>query len=260
MTLGPAWLVLPTFNEAGNLERIVRAVLPVLDRSRADGHRVLVVDDGSPDGTGAIADRLAAEHDAVEVLHRPAPQGLGPAYLAGFDHALEHGAGLVLEMDADFSHDPADVERLIAAVADGADLALGSRYAPGGGVTDWGLVRRLVSRGGCLYAQAVLGVPVRDLTGGFKCFRREVLEAIDLPTVRSRGYAFQVELTYRALGEGFRVVEVPITFRDREVGVSKMTWRIAREAVWLLPQLRSRRPRGAPDTVGVTGGPVRSAR
>ena len=250
MTLGPAWLVLPTFNEAGNVERIVRAVLPVLERSRAEGHAVLIVDDGSPDGTGAIADRLAAELDAVEVLHRPAPQGLGPAYLAGFAHALEQGAGLVLEMDADFSHDPADVERLIAAVADGADLALGSRYTAGGGVADWGLVRRIVSRGGCLYAQAVLTVPVRDLTGGFKCFRREVLEAIDLPTVRSLGYAFQVELTYRTLHGGFRVVEVPIVFRDREVGVSKMNWHIAREAVWLLPQLRRRRPRGAPDTVG----------
>ena len=250
MTLGPAWLVLPTYNEAGNVERIVRAVLPVLERSRAEGHRVLIVDDGSPDGTGAIADRLAGELDAVEVLHRPAPQGLGPAYLAGFAHALDRGAGLLLEMDADFSHDPADVERLVAAVADGADLALGSRYVAGGGVTDWGLLRRVVSRGGCLYAQAVLTLPVRDLTGGFKCFRREVLGAIDLPTVRSRGYAFQVELTYRALHAGFRVVEVPIVFRDREVGVSKMNWRIAREAVWLLPQLRRRRPRGAPDTVG----------
>src|SRR3712207_1402357 len=152
---GPAWLILPTYDEAENVEAVVRAVLPVLDRSRCDGHRVLVVDDSSPDGTGEIADRLAAELDAVEVLHRPAPQGLGPAYLAGFAHALERGAGLVLEMDADFSHDPADVERLIAAVADGADLALGSRYAPGGGVTDWGLRRRLVSRGGCVYAQRV---------------------------------------------------------------------------------------------------------
>jgi dolichol-phosphate mannosyltransferase len=241
MAEGPAWLVLPTYDEAENVERIVRAVLPVLERSPWDGHRVLVVDDGSPDGTGAIADRLAAELDAVEVLHRERPQGLGPAYLAGFAHALERGAGLVLEMDADFSHDPADVERLITAIAGGADLALGSRYAPGGGVANWHLGRRVVSRGGCLYAQGVLGLRIRDLTGGFKCFRREVLEAIDLPSVRSRGYAFQVELTYRALHAGFRVVEVPITFRERELGRSKMSWRIAGEAVVLLPQLRRRR-------------------
>ena len=243
---GAAWLILPTYDEAENLEAIVRAVLPVLERSRCDGHHVLVVDDGSPDGTGAIADRLATEHPGVvSVLHRERPQGLGPAYLAGFAHALEHGAGLVLEMDADFSHAPEDVERLIAAVADGADLALGSRYVAGGGVSDWGLGRRVISRGGCLYAQGVLSVRIRDLTGGFKCFRREVLEAIDLPTVRSKGYAFQVELTYRALHSGFRVVEVPIVFRDRELGTSKMNWRIAREAVILLPQLRRRRRRSS---------------
>ena len=239
--MGPAWLILPTYQEAENIERIVRAVLPVLARSRCDGHRVLVVDDGSPDGTGAIADRLAAEIEEVSVLHRPAPQGLGPAYLAGFDHALAAGAALVLEMDADFSHDPDDVERLIAAVADGADLALGSRYVPGGGVSDWGLGRRVVSRGGCFYARQVLSLPIRDLTGGFKCFRREVLEAIDLPTVRSRGYAFQVELTHRAIREGFRVVELPIVFRDRRLGRSKMSWRIAAEAMLLVPRLRERR-------------------
>jgi dolichol-phosphate mannosyltransferase len=238
--MGPAWLILPTYDEAENVERIVRAVLPVLERAPCDGHRVLIVDDGSPDGTGEIADRLAAEIEEVEVLHRPAPQGLGPAYLAGFEHALRAGAGLVLEMDADFSHDPDDVERLIAAVADGADLALGSRYVPGGGVSDWGLGRRIVSRGGCLYARRVLSVSVRDLTGGFKCFRREVLEAIDLPTVRSRGYAFQVELTLRAVRAGFRVVEVPIVFRERRFGRSKMSWRIAGEAFVLLPQLRRR--------------------
>ncbi len=238
-----AWLVLPTYDEAENLEAIVAAVLPVLARSPVDGHRVLVVDDSSPDGTGAIADRLAAEHPGrVEVLHRGAPQGLGPAYLAGFARALEGGASLVLEMDADFSHDPADVERLITTVVrGGADVALGSRYVRGGRVADWGPVRRLVSRGGCLYAQAVLGLPVRDLTGGFKCLRREVLEAIDLPSVRSRGYAFQVELTHRAIRAGFRVVEVPITFRDRQRGRSKMSVRIAGEAVVLLPRLRRRR-------------------
>jgi dolichol-phosphate mannosyltransferase len=241
MPPGPAWLILPTYDEADNVEAIVRAVLPVLERSRCNGHKVLIVDDSSPDGTGEIADRLAAEIDEVEVLHRPAPQGLGPAYLAGFAHALEHGAGLVLEMDADFSHDPNDVERLIAAVADGADLALGSRYVEGGGVSNWGRGRQLVSRGGCWYARSVLSLRIRDLTGGFKCFRREVLESIDLPTVRSKGYAFQVELTYRALCAGFTVVEVPIVFRDREHGRSKMNWKIGREAVVLLPQLRKRK-------------------
>jgi dolichol-phosphate mannosyltransferase len=243
---GPAWLVLPTYDEAENLEAIVRAVVPVLERSRSEGWRILVVDDNSPDGTGEIADRLAGEVEGLEVLHRPAPQGLGPAYLAGFAHALEHGAGMVLEMDADFSHDPADVERLIAAVAGGADLALGSRYCRGGRVADWGPGRRLVSRGGCLYAQVVLGLGVRDLTGGFKCFRREVLETIDLPSVRSRGYAFQVELTARTVRAGFRVVEVPITFRDRRLGRSKMSWRIAGEAVVLLPRLRRGRLPGPP--------------
>jgi dolichol-phosphate mannosyltransferase len=240
---GPAWLVLPTFNEAENLERIVVAARGVLAAAAPEGFRILVVDDGSPDGTGAIADRLAAAHPGeVEVLHRTTREGLGPAYLAGFRHALDAGAGAVMEMDSDFSHDPADLARLLAPIQAGtADLALGSRYIAGGGVTDWGLGRRLISRGGCLYAQAVLQAPVRDLTGGFKCFRAEVLEAIDLPTVRSRGYAFQVELTYRALRRGFRVVEVPIVFRDRQAGESKMSWRIAAEAIWLVPALRLRR-------------------
>lgn len=239
---GPAWLVLPTFNEAENLERIVAAARATLADAAAEGFRILVVDDGSPDGTGAIADRLAAAHPGeVEVLHRSVREGLGPAYLAGFRRALDAGAGAVMEMDSDFSHDPADLARLLAPVRDGsADVALGSRYAPGGAVADWGAVRRVISRGGCLYAQAVLGSHVRDLTGGFKCFRADVLEAIDLPAVRSRGYAFQVELTYRALRRGFRVVEVPITFRDRELGQSKMSWRIVTEAVWLVPALRVR--------------------
>jgi dolichol-phosphate mannosyltransferase len=235
---GPPWLVLPTYNEADNLEAVVRAARAVLDRAAPEGYRVLVVDDGSPDGTGAIADRLAARDGVVEVLHRTRREGLGPAYLAGFAHALAGGAGYVFEMDADLSHDPADLERLLAAVRAGADLALGSRYVPGGGVTDWGLARRLVSRGGSAYARVVLGVTVRDLTGGFKCFRREVLEAIDLPTVRSQGYAFQVELTYRAVRAGFHVVEVPIVFRDRLLGHSKMSWRIALEAAWLVPAIR----------------------
>lgn len=233
------WLVLPTFNEAQNVERIVRAALDVLRACAPEGHRVLVVDDSSPDGTGEIADRLATELEAVEVLHRTERSGLGDAYLAGFAHALAHDAGFVFEMDADFSHDPADLARLLAVVRDGgADLALGSRYVDGGGVSDWGRVRRYVSRGGSWYARRVLGLSVRDLTGGFKCFRADVLRAIDLPTVRSHGYAFQVELTYRAVRSGFGVVEVPIVFRDREHGESKMSWRIAVEAVWLVPQLR----------------------
>jgi len=240
---GPAWLVLPTFNEAENLETVVAAARRVLGQAAPEGFRVLVVDDGSPDGTGAMADELAAAHPGeVEVLHRPAREGLGPAYLAGFDRALSAGAGHVFEMDADLSHDPADLARLLDAVRDGADLALGSRYVAGGGVSDWGLVRRAISRGGSRYARAVLGDGFRDLTGGFKCFRREVLEAIDLPTVRSHGYAFQVELTYRALRAGFRVVEVQIVFRDRQAGVSKMSARIAVEAVWKVPALRMRRP------------------
>ncbi len=232
-----AWLILPTYDEAENVEAIVTAALAVLERAAPGAHRILVVDDGSPDGTGDIADRLAGEHAAVEVLHRTTREGLGPAYIAGFRHALAGGAELVMEMDADFSHDPADLARLLAAVTE-ADLVLGSRYVPGGGVSDWGRVRRLVSRGGSWYARRVLGLRVRDLTGGFKCFRREVLEAIDLPTVRSRGYAFQVELTHRAVRAGFRVVELPIVFRDRQLGHSKMSWRIAGEAALLVPRLR----------------------
>jgi len=238
--MGVPWLILPTYDEAENIEAIVRAADGVLARACPDGHRILVVDDGSPDGTGDIADRLATELDAVEVLHRRERQGLGPAYLAGFAHALQAGATHVMEMDSDFSHDPADLARLLAAVREGADLALGSRYVDGGGVTDWGMLRQIVSRGGSWYARKVLGLRVRDLTGGFKCFRREVLEAIDLPSVRSHGYAFQVELTYRAVRRDFRVVEVPIVFRDRVHGHSKMSWRIAAEAMWLVPQLRTR--------------------
>ena len=236
--MGVPWLILPTFDEAENIEAIVRAADAVLARAAPDGHRILIVDDNSPDGTGRIADRLTDELDGVGVLHRTARQGLGPAYLAGFAHALAGGASHVMEMDADFSHDPADLARLLQATRDGADLALGSRYIDGGGVSDWGLLRRCVSRGGSWYARVVLGLKIRDLTGGFKCFRREVLEAIDLPTVRSHGYAFQVELTYRTILAGFRVSEVPITFRDRRLGHSKMSWRIAVEAMLLVPQLR----------------------
>ena len=237
---GEPWLILPTYNEAENIQALVRASADVLARAAPAGFRILIVDDGSPDGTGAIADRLCAEHEWLDVLHRQAKGGIGPAYLAGFSHALQAGAGYALEMDSDFSHDPADLERLLGAVARGADLALGSRYVPGGGVSEWGLARRKISEWGSMYARWVLGLKVRDLTGGFKCFRREVLEAIHFDSVRSRGYAFQVELTYRAVRAGFEVVEVPIVFRDRQLGQSKMSWRIALEAMWLVPRLRFR--------------------
>ena len=231
-------MILPTYNEAENLEPLVRAALPRLESTGLE-HVILVVDDASPDGTGEIADRLAAELSFVQVLHRTGKQGLGRAYIAGFERALAAGAELILEMDADFSHDPADLPRLIAA-AETADLALGSRYVPGGRVADWGIVRRTVSRCGSLYARFLLRVPVRDLTGGFKCFRRRVLETIDLAEVHADGYGFQIELTYRALRAGFRVVEIPITFRERRIGESKMTARIALEAVWKVPALRLR--------------------
>jgi dolichol-phosphate mannosyltransferase len=234
-----AWLVLPTYNEVENIDPFVRAVLPQLAAAAPD-HHLLIVDDNSPDGTGTIADKLAAEFEPVEVFHRPAKQGLGRAYLAGFRRALDSGAELLLEMDADFSHDPADVPRLIEAAAS-ADLALGSRYVRGGGVSDWGLLRRMLSRGGCWYAQHILRVPVRDLTGGFKCFNRRVLDAIQLDKVHADGYGFQIELTYYALKAGFSVVEVPITFRERQVGTSKMSPRIAVEAVWKVPALKLRR-------------------
>ncbi len=231
------WVVIPTFNEAANIERIVRATDAELERITPGDHMVLVVDDNSPDGTGAIADALAAELGGVEVLHRRGKEGLGHAYRAGFAHAIGAGAELLVEMDADFSHDPAYLGRLIEAASD-ADVVLGSRYVPGGGVRDWGILRRLVSRGGGLYARAILRVKVHDLTGGFKCLRREVLEAIDLDSVRADGYVFQIEVTYRALIAGFKVAEVPIVFQDRTVGTSKMSPRIALEAIWLVPRLR----------------------
>jgi len=237
---GIPWLILPTYDEAANLEAIVRACTAVLSTAAPEGFRILVVDDNSPDGTGEIADRLAGEIAEVGVLHRREKNGLGPAYLAGFDTALRGGAAFVLEMDSDFSHDPADLARLLDAARAGADLAIWSRYVAGGGVTDWGPVRRAVSRGGCWYAQVVLRMRVRDLTGGFKCFRRATLEAIDLPTVRSAGYAFQVELSYRVARQGLRIAEVPIVFRDRRAGTSKMSARIALEAVWRVPQMRLR--------------------
>ena len=228
------FVCLPTYNERENLEPMVAA----LGRVLPPGGRVLVIDDSSPDGTGELADRLAREQDFVEVLHRARKDGLGPAYLDGFRRALASGAELVLEMDCDFSHNPADVPRLIEA-ADGADLVLGSRYVAGGRIENWGAVRRFVSAGGSLYARALLGVPVRDLTGGFKCYRRPVLEALDLRAIASRGYAFQIETTYRALRAGFRVVEIPISFADRQAGGSKMSRTIVLEAIWKVPLLRA---------------------
>jgi dolichol-phosphate mannosyltransferase len=225
-----AVVCLPTYNERENLEPMLRAL-------GDKGVRVLVIDDNSPDGTGELADRLAEQLAYVSVMHRPAKEGLGPAYLAGFRRALADGADLVLEMDCDFSHDPADVPRLVAAASD-ADVVLGSRYVEGGGVRNWGLVRRIISAGGSWYARVLLGAPVHDLTGGFKCYRRGVLESIDLDAVHSKGYAFQIETTYRALRAGFRVVEIPITFADRETGGSKMSRAIVAEAMWKVPLLR----------------------
>jgi dolichol-phosphate mannosyltransferase len=226
-----ATVCLPTYNERENIEPMLRALAPL-------GVRVLVIDDNSPDGTGEIADRLAGELDFVSVLHRRRKEGLGPAYIAGFHRALADGADYVLEFDCDFSHDPKDVPRLIAACENGADLALGSRYVPGGGTRDWGLGRRFVSIGGSWYARTLLGVGIRDLTGGFKCYRREVLERIDLDAVRSLGYAFQIETTYRTIRAGFTVVEVPIVFSDRTEGTSKMSRAIVLEAVKRVPALR----------------------
>jgi dolichol-phosphate mannosyltransferase len=225
-----AVVCLPTYNERENLEPMLRAL-------GGKGVHVLVIDDNSPDGTGRLADQLADDLDYVDVLHRERKEGLGPAYLAGFRRALADGAELVLEMDCDFSHDPKDVPRLVAAAAD-ADLVLGSRYVAGGAVGNWGVLRRFVSAGGSWYARIVLGAPVRDLTGGFKCYRRTVLETIDLGAIDSKGYAFQIETTYRALRAGFRVVEIPITFVDREAGGSKMSKAIVAEGIWKVPALR----------------------
>jgi dolichol-phosphate mannosyltransferase len=236
-----AIVCLPTYNERDNLEPMIQALAEQLDPAR---DRVLVIDDNSPDRTGQIADALAAELAWVEVLHRPQKAGLGPAYLAGFERALAMGAELVLEMDCDFSHNPKDVVRLIAACEDGADVALGSRWVTGGGTVNWGRGRMLISRGGSLYARTILGVHVRDLTGGFKCFRRAVLETIDLGAVSAKGYGFQIEVTFRTLRAGFTVVEIPITFVDRRVGESKMDSSIVVEAMLDVPVLRYRALRG----------------
>jgi dolichol-phosphate mannosyltransferase len=226
---GSIWVILPTYNEAENLEAVVggiRAALPAA--------KVLVVDDNSRDGTGAIADRIADD-----VLHRPGKQGLGRAYTAGFARALEHGADYIVEMDADLSHDPADLPRLIEpAVRGDAHLVLGSRYVHGGGVENWNMQRRIISLAGCEYARRVLGVQIRDLTGGFKCFRAATLRSIDARTAGAQGYAFQVELTWRTLSLGLKVAEVPIRFRERRLGESKMSAQIALEAAWRVPALR----------------------
>jgi dolichol-phosphate mannosyltransferase len=231
--MNPAVVCLPTYNERDNLGPIVEAILAA--DPRVD---VLVVDDSSPDGTGQLADAIAAREKRVQVLHRAKKEGLGKAYLAAFRWALERGYAYVLEMDADFSHDPKVLPRLLDAVQDGADVALGSRYVEGGGTVNWGVGRKIISRGGSLYARSILGLQVRDLTGGFKCFRRQVLEAIELDAVQSSGYAFQIELTYRAVKRGFRVKEVPITFEDRRVGQSKMSRKIFLEALTMVWKLK----------------------
>ena len=242
------WVVLPTYDERENLPTVValtRATLASCDPP-VDG-TVLVVDDASPDGTGELADQLAREHADVRVHHRPGKGGLGGAYLAGFDLALAGGADLIIEMDADLSHDPADLPRLIEAARHGADVVLGSRYLPGGGVEGWSLHRRLLSRAGGRYAAAVLGLPFTDLTGGFKCFRAGALRALDGDLVHSRGYAFQIELTFHAARAGLEIAEIPIVFREREHGTSKMSPAIALEAMWRVPLMRMGTVEPAPD-------------
>jgi dolichol-phosphate mannosyltransferase len=232
----------PTYDERENLEPLVRALGAVFAEHGLDG-RVLVIDDASPDGTGELADELASEVGFLDVLHRERKEGLGPAYVAGFERALAAGAELVATIDCDFSHDPQDVPRLVEA-ASRADIALGSRYVPGGGTENWGALRRFVSRGGSLYARAWLGIPVRDTTSGFKVYRREVLEAIEPARIEARGYAFQIETVYRALRRGFTVEEVPIRFADRTEGGSKMGPEIVLEAMLRVPALRFAAARG----------------
>jgi dolichol-phosphate mannosyltransferase len=239
------WLFLPTYNEVGNLEGIVRAVAKRLQRVAPGDWRLLVVDDDSPDGTGELADRLAQKLPGLEVLHRPGKDGLGKAYAAGFDYALARGAELVTVMDADFSHDPEHLPALIAAAAEG-DLVLGSRYVDGGKIVNWPPLRRLLSRAGSLYARTLLGVQIADLTSGFRCVRRTVLETVEPRTLQAQGYVFNIELTYRALLAGFRVDEIPICFRDREAGESKLSLADAFEALLLVPELRRRARRWRP--------------
>jgi dolichol-phosphate mannosyltransferase len=237
------WLILPTYNEADNLCSVVAAARDALSSVSPGSYRILIVDDSSPDGTGRVADGIAAACPEVDVLHRPRKEGLGPAYIAGFGRALAGGAQFVLEMDADWSHDPADIPRLVTAASGGCDLAVGSRYVAGGRVEGWSAGRRLISRAGCAYARSMLQLPVRDLTAGFKCFRADTLRAIAYGTAHSQGYAFQVELTYRTLDVGGRVSELPIVFRERHAGASKMTTRIAVEAAYMIPALRVARAR-----------------
>jgi len=231
-------VILPTYNERENLERFVEKLQEVFTANGLSG-RIMVVDDNSPDGTGRIADSLAERCQNLAVIHRQEKQGIGPAYISGFKQALTTDTRYIFEMDCDFSHDPTNIPAFLKAIED-ADLVLGSRYVPGGRVENWGLIRRLISRWGGLYARLVLGVPVNDLTGGNKCFRREVLEALDLDAVSSQGYGFQIEMTYRAVRKGFRVKEIPITFTDRQLGQSKMSKRIVLEAVLLVWKLRLR--------------------
>ena len=234
-------ICLPTYNERANLQPIARRLGEVFASTGVEG-RILVIDDSSPDGTGELADRLSGELPFLSVLHRARKEGLGPAYIAGFRWALENGAERIVQIDADFSHDPADVPRLLAASED-VGLALGSRYVEGGGTENWGKTRQAISRFGCLYARAILGVGVHDLTGGFKCWRREALEALPLDRIETKGYAFQIETTYRAIRAGFEVEEVPIVFAERRSGGSKMTRGIVLEAMWKVPELRARAAR-----------------
>jgi dolichol-phosphate mannosyltransferase len=238
---GEVWLIVPTYNEVHNIRRVVTSAAEALHDAVGDRYRILIVDDASPDGTGDVAEELAAVSARIQVLHRRVKAGLGRAYVAGFDLALSHGASQVIEMDGDLSHDPADLSRLIDCVRSGADLALGSRYVAGGRIDGWTRRRRLLSRAGCLYARLLLGVPVHDLTGGYKCFNAETLQAIDYRRMRSQGYSFQIEMTYRTMTLGGRVVEVPITFRERESGMSKMSARIALEAALVVPALGAAR-------------------
>jgi len=229
------WVVLPTYDEADNIRPISAAILEALPEAR-----LLVVDDGSPDGTGDIADTLAVADPRIRVLHRPAKQGLGRAYLAGFAVALDAGASIVVQMDADFSHDPGVLPSLIEPIhAGAADLVIGSRYTSGGGVVDWGLGRRLISRGGSLFARTVLALAPRDLTGGFKAWRAPVLASLPFDGIHAGGYVFQIEMTFRASRSGARIIEMPITFRDRRVGQSKMSRRIVVEALVVVVQLRA---------------------
>ena len=236
MEPSPLWVVIPTYNEVLNVGPLTSAVREHLP----EGSRILIVDDDSPDGTGHFAESLAAESDDLEVLHRTKKEGLGPAYVAGFKRVLGRGADQVVQMDGDFSHDPADLPRLLAAAED-ADVVIGSRYVPGGRVSGWGPIRKAISRIGSAYARRILGLPIGDLTGGFKVIRREVLEDIDLNSIASLGYAFQVEVTFRAARAGYRVSEVPIHFMDRQTGNSKMTGRIVLEAALGVPRMRLRR-------------------